>query len=129
MQEESGRIHQPSYRSLILSGQLHKDEPLLLTEFGGISYQPTTADAWFGYGTVVDQDTFLAKYRELLEAILDSPAITGFCYTQLTDTGQETNGLLTAEREPKLDPAVVRAITQRLSAAIPGDVIAQMHKA
>ena len=26
----------------------------------------------------------------------------GFCYTQLADTYQETNGLLTAERVPKM---------------------------
>ncbi len=125
--ERTVRRIQPYYRSLVLSSQHRNNEPVVLTEFGGISYQPTTGEAWFGYGTVVDQDTFLAKYRELLDAILESPALVGFCYTQLTDTGQETNGLLTAEREPKLDPAVVRTITQRLSAAIPGDVIVQMH--
>ncbi len=125
--ERTVREIQPYYHSLVLSSQHRNNEPVVLTEFGGISYQPTTGEAWFGYGTVVDQDTFLAKYRELLDAILESPALVGFCYTQLTDTGQETNGLLSAEREPKLDPAVVRTITQRLSAAIPGDVIVQMH--
>src|SRR5436305_1719870 len=100
----------------------------MLTEFGGISYRPGTSEPWFGYGTVTDSNAFLSKYRELVDAILDSPAIAGFCYTQLTDTGQETNGLLTAEREPKLDPAAVRQITSRSSAAVPGDVIRQMQK-
>ena len=61
--------------------------------------------------TGTSRDAYLAKYRELVEAILDSPALAGFCYTQLTDTAQETNGLLTADRVPKLDPAAVRAIT------------------
>ncbi|HLL79928.1 MAG TPA: hypothetical protein VKT25_10540, partial [Ktedonobacteraceae bacterium] len=55
-----------------------------------------------------------------------SPAIAGFCYTQLTDVEQETNGLLTAKREPKLNPAAVREITTQVSAAVPGDVITKM---
>ncbi|HKF37987.1 MAG TPA: hypothetical protein VKB35_13915, partial [Ktedonobacteraceae bacterium] len=56
-----------------------------------------------------------------------SPALAGFCYTQLTDTGQETNGLLTAEREPKLDPASVREITGKASAAVAGAVTNQVQ--
>ncbi len=31
------------------------------------------------------------------------PALAGFCYTQLTDTYQEANGLLYADRRPKVD--------------------------
>jgi hypothetical protein len=62
---------------------------------------------------VANPDAYLAKYRELVDAILDSPAIAGFCYTQLTDTAQETNGLLTENRVPKFDPQAVRAITSR----------------
>lgn len=60
---------------------------------------------------------------------MSSLAIAGFCYTQLTDVEQEMNGLLTAAREPKLDPADVRAVTTQLSAAVPGDVITKMLKA
>lgn len=120
---------QPSYRFVILPGYHNEGEPIMLTEVGGISYQPGTNQSWFGYGTVTDQHAFLAKYQELIDAILDSPAVAGFCYTQLTDTGQETNGLLTAEREAKLDVKRVHAITSRPSTAVPGDIIAQMQKA
>lgn len=119
---------QPSYRFVALPGYQHTNEPIMLTEFGGISYHPHPGAHWYGYGTVQDRDAFLDKYRELVEALLDSPAVAGFCYTQLTDTEQESNGLLTANREPKLDPAAVRAITQRASAAIPGDLISHMQK-
>jgi beta-galactosidase/beta-glucuronidase len=100
-------------RALVAGGHGKKDEPVMLTEFGGIGYRPEPGVEWFGYGTVTDRDAYLAKYRELVDAILDSPAIAGFCYTQLTDTAQETNGLLTADRVPKLDPEAVRAITAR----------------
>jgi hypothetical protein len=100
-------------RALIVGAYVKTDEPVMLTEFGGLSYRPEPGVEWYGYGTVTDRDAYLAKYRELVEAILDSPALAGFCYTQLTDTAQETNGLLTADREPKLDPEAVRAITAR----------------
>jgi len=119
---------QPHDRALALPGYQRTNEPIMLTEFGGISYYPQPGEPWHGYGTVTSSDAFLSKYRELVDAILDSPAIAGFCYTQLTDTDQETNGLLTAEREPKLDPAAIRQITSRSSAAVPGDVIRQMQK-
>lgn len=41
-----------------------------------------------------------------------SRALAGFCYTQLTDTGQETNGLLTAGREPKIPVERVRRLVR-----------------
>jgi hypothetical protein len=51
--------------------------------------------------------------RELVGAVVDSTSITGFSYTQLTDTEQEQNGLLTADREPKASVAALRrAVTQ-----------------
>jgi hypothetical protein len=99
----------------------------MLTEFGGISYAPAAGAPWHGYGTVTTAAAFLAKYRDLLDAVLDSPVVSGFCYTQLTDTEQETNGLLTADRVPKLDPAALRAITRRASAAVPGEVISDIQ--
>jgi hypothetical protein len=86
-------------------------------------------ERWFGYGTVSSAEAYLAKYEELIGAILDCPTIAGFCYTQLTDTEQETNGLLAADRTPKLDPAAVAAITKRPSRAVPGEVLANIQSA
>jgi hypothetical protein len=95
----------------------------MLTEFGGINFDPDPERAWWGYGRTQDPETYLAKYTELLDAVLDSPMIAGFCYTQFADTEQESNGLVTAERTPKLDPEAVRAVTRRPSKAVPGEVI------
>ena len=64
------------------------------------------------------------RRREIVDAVLDSPTIAGFCYTQLTDTEQETNGLLTADRTSKLDQREVHRINSRPSRAIPGDIVA-----
>jgi beta-galactosidase/beta-glucuronidase len=102
---------QPYFRPLLLPGVTRGDRPVLLTEFGGISYR-AGEDFWNGYGAADDEDDFLRRYRDLLEAVHDSTVLAGFCYTQLADTEQERNGLLTADREPKVDPAVLRAITR-----------------
>jgi hypothetical protein len=42
--------------------------------------------------------------------------VAGFCYTQLTDVEQEVNGLLTFDRKPKFDPAVIKAVNQQKAA-------------
>jgi hypothetical protein len=69
---------------------------------------PPISLLWARNGTVTTTEAFLARYEELLAGVLDSPAIAGCCYARLTDTEQETNGLLTADRTPKLDPAAER---------------------
>ena len=113
---------QPYYRPLVLPDLVVQQQPMLLSEFGGISYRAGEG-AWTGYGAVHDDDEFRRRYADLVTAVLDSPVLAGFCYTQLTDTEQERNGLLTADREPKIDTAALRAVTQRVAAAVPGDAI------
>jgi hypothetical protein len=98
--------------TLHVEGYEGHGEPFMITEFGGLSYRPEAGEEWFGYGTVADAASYLAKYRELVEAVLACPQVAGFCYTQLTDTRQETNGLLTEDRKPKLDAREIRAITR-----------------
>src|SRR5437763_3938090 len=53
---------QPGYRSLELPGYHYTSEPIMLTEFGGISYRPSSDAPWHGYGTVTDREAFLSKY-------------------------------------------------------------------
>ena len=118
---------QPHYRTIVLPEYRRTGEPVVLTEMGGISYAPSPGERWFGYGTVSSPDEFLAKYEDLISAIMDCSTIAGFCYTQLTDTEQETNGLLLADRTPKLDVEAVRRINRRTSKAIPGELIANIQ--
>jgi beta-galactosidase/beta-glucuronidase len=127
--ERTIREVRPHYRTIAFPDAKRTVEPVMLTEFGGISYTPLAGARWFGYGTAGSSDAFLEKYEELISAILDSAAIAGFCYTQLTDTEQETNGLLTEDRSPKLDVAAICAINQRPSKAVPGEVISQIQYA
>ncbi|GHE94892.1 beta-galactosidase [Amycolatopsis deserti] len=108
----------PGGRRLLL-GDLAPGRPVMLTEFGGLSYVPAEDEKWFGYSTVADDEELVARLDQLVTAVLSSPALAGFCYTQLTDTEQERNGLLTADRTPKVDPARIRAILTRPAAAVP----------
>lgn len=99
----------PAGRRLVLSGDV-TDLPVMLTEFGGISFDVhRTEDAW-GYSAATSTDDFGARLRELMSAIHDSSALAGYCYTQLTDTLQETNGLVGADRVPKLPLEEIREI-------------------
>ncbi|HYV97336.1 MAG TPA: hypothetical protein VE967_07795, partial [Gemmatimonadaceae bacterium] len=56
----------------------------------------------------------LGRYQDLMEGIASLPFVAGFCYTQLTDIEQELNGLLSFDRQPKVDPETVAAMHRRL---------------
>jgi beta-galactosidase/beta-glucuronidase len=99
----------PAGRTLILSGDV-SDAPIMLTEFGGISYQVDAQQGAWGYSAARSPEDFATRLGSLLAAVHDSGVLAGFCYTQLTDTLQETNGLVGADRAPKLPIQRIRAI-------------------
>ena len=121
--EDSFRTLRPWHHALLSGGHSLGGEPVMVTEFGGLSFGPKPGEAWFGYGTAKDAVSLLAKYAELVSALLASTALAGFCYTQLTDTEQENNGLLTAGRQPKLDIDAIRAINTSPSGSVPSEVL------
>jgi hypothetical protein len=92
----------------------YRGEPLLVTEFGGLRL---SGSAGWGYLDVGDSDQFVATYHDLIEGLMRSSAVAGFCYTQLTDVEQEQNGLLAYDRTPKVEPDRIRPITQAPSGA------------
>lgn len=114
---------QPGYRLVLLAGAARDGHPVLISEFGGISLDVEQREGWRGYGSVGTAEELLTGYTDLVGALLASPAVVGFCWTQLTDTQQERNGLLTAQREPKVPLAQIRRVTSRVSAAVPGDAV------
>lgn len=115
----------PGGRVLTLDGYPHRGQPVLLTEFGGIAYSkcpaPGVAQTW-GYTTVTDDAAFEQRYTALLDVITHLPILAGFCYTQFTDTFQEANGLLCADRTPKVPLARIALATRRSRSDIPGVV-------
>ncbi|HYY10492.1 MAG TPA: glycoside hydrolase family 2 TIM barrel-domain containing protein [Kineosporiaceae bacterium] len=114
---------QPGYRTLLLDGARWEGQPVVVSEFGGVSYVMDDEESWGGYGAVRTEKDLLDRYRQLVDALIDSPAVAGFCWTQLTDTLQEKNGLLTEQRVPKVEAALIRRINRRPAAAVPADEI------
>ncbi|MBA2666415.1 MAG: glycoside hydrolase family 2 [Trueperaceae bacterium] len=108
--------HRPSGRRVFLDAELvavdtrRGGRPVLLTEFGGVRIA-RRGPGW-GYAQVADAEALLERYRALLAAVHESDVLAGFCYTQLTDTFQEQNGLLTMDRRPKADTAALALATR-----------------
>lgn len=113
----------PGRRRVLLQPEADHGQPVMITEFGGISYLPDDGRRWFGYSTVDGEQDFLDRLRDLVTAITDQPGLAGFCYTQLTDTAQEINGLLRADRTPKLPMAAVREIVTTPARSIPSQEV------
>ncbi|MEU2350968.1 glycoside hydrolase family 2 TIM barrel-domain containing protein [Modestobacter sp. NPDC049651] len=112
----------PAGRRIRLAGGRDADQPLMLTEFGGVRYTPGLAggdERTWGYSTASDAEDFARRLGDLLGAVHASPALAGFCYTQLTDTLQEANGLLDDQRKPKIPVEQLRAIITGRVADLP----------
>ncbi len=89
-------------------GYAYRGQPIILSEFGGIAFK---SESGWGYGNQVDsEESFLARFRSITQAIKDIDYICGFCYTQVTDVQQEVNGLLYEDRTPKIAMEKIRAI-------------------
>ncbi|HHV09871.1 MAG TPA: glycoside hydrolase family 2 [Clostridiales bacterium] len=100
----------PAGRALYVKGGQYHNEPVIISEFGGISFEKNGAKGW-GYSNASSEEDFLKRYREVVTPLLQSGNIQGFCYTQLTDVEQEINGLLTYDRKPKADLEEIKRIT------------------
>ena len=107
----------PGGRILTLDGYPHRGQPIVLTEFGGITYakkpEAGVKNVW-GYSLAASDQEFLDSYRRLLEVVNETVMFSGFCYTQFADTFQEANGLLTADRSPKLPLDQIFAATRNV---------------
>lgn len=116
----------PGPRRIHLGSPTRDGQPLMLSEFGGLSYTPAAGSQWFGYRTVADAEELVGAYERLVTALVSSAQVAGYCYTQLTDTEQEVNGLLTAEREHKVDPAAIRRVNSLPAASVPTEELVQL---
>jgi beta-galactosidase/beta-glucuronidase len=99
----------PGGRVLTLDGYPHQGQPIMLTEFGGIAYGKE--EQIWGYVRSTEVSELQSRYTALLAAIHSVELFSGFCYTQLTDTFQEANGLLYADRTPKFPIEAMAAAT------------------
>jgi hypothetical protein len=91
----------PGGRLLVLEGHPQVDVPLMLTEFGGIALARSQPGTW-GYTVCRTAEEFARQYERMLHVVRNLALLAGFCYTQFSDTYQEANGLLNADRTPKI---------------------------
>lgn len=104
----------PAGRSLYADGYSYQGEPIMLTEFGGVSFQTEVEKGW-GYTSADSSEELLQTYARMIQAIGESTALSGYCYTQLTDVEQEINGLLTYDREKKVDAPRIKALNDSIT--------------
>ena len=93
------RRERPGGRSLVLEGKRHEHQPIVLTEFGGLTH--SQEEHTWGYDRVSSSEELASRYTALLDTLHRLNVFAGFCYTQFADTYQEANGLLMADRTPK----------------------------
>lgn len=79
-----------------------KKSPWLLSEYGGFGWYLSNEA-----GSVED------KIERYTDDIVNSGIFAGYCLTQLYDVGNETNGLLTADRRSKVNECRMRRINGR----------------
>ena len=75
----------------------------IINEFGGLTLPiagHTSIDTVYGYDAYEDQTSWRQAFLALMDTVcgLEEQGLAGFCYTQLTDVEEETNGILTYDR-------------------------------
>jgi hypothetical protein len=103
------RRERPGGRLLLLGEQGAPDQPIVLSEFGGIAC-PGSPGTW-GYSQCDTPEQLAHRYSTLLGVVRSLAVFSGFCYTQFADTYQEANGLVRADRTPKMPIDVIRRAT------------------
>lgn len=89
----SGRTGHP----YMLPGEEYKGQPIMLTEFGG---KRSSISAGWGYDDAeLDGKTFKDAVNDDIKRAERLKLFSGYCYTQLTDVYQETNGILNMDRQ------------------------------
>ncbi len=91
-------------------GYSYEGQPIIMSEFGGTAYTGETNDVCWGYGNgVADDSEYIGRLTGLVNAV-NRMNISGYCYTQITDVEQEVNGILRADRTPKVSLENIRKI-------------------
>jgi beta-galactosidase/beta-glucuronidase len=104
------RRERPGGRLLVLEADRHAGLPIVLSECGGIALSGG-AGTW-GYSNADGEEDLASRYERLLAAVRSVGMLSGFCYTQFADTYQEANGLLFADRRPKIPLARIAMATR-----------------
>lgn len=105
----ASKLYHNLAKSAMAEGYAYKGQPVIISEYGGISF--TGDDASWGYGGKVrTEEEFLSRFEDITNAIKKLPYVCGYCYTQVTDVQQETNGLMDSKRNYKVNPDAIKKI-------------------
>lgn len=86
----------------------YNNQPIIISEFGGASLASSTG---WGYGTKIsDLNKYIEQLKNIFNAIYSLDYISGYCYTQVSDVEQETNGLFYEDRTLKVDINILKEI-------------------
>lgn len=109
----------------------YQGQPYFVSEYGGIWWNPALVEAGeddsarnqsWGYGQRVESvQEWHERFEGLTLVLMDDPMIFGYCYTQLTDTFQEENGIYDSHRRPKFDIGQIREVQLKVAAYEMGD--------
>lgn len=93
---------------LFSGNYVYNGQPVVMSEYGGITLN---SDKGWVYGKPVkDEMEFLDRFGRLNDAIRKTKYICGYCYTQLTDVQQESNGLVYEDRNDKFSSETINQI-------------------
>lgn len=106
---ENLQTQQPTFRRLFAHDEMYQGQPLILSEYGGVSSQADVNDEFFGYFVYKTKEDVINRLRSLQLKVLEAN-FRGFCFTQLSDVEQETNGLLDKKHNPKFDVKILNDI-------------------
>ena len=104
-------ILQPMFRKAISYNEKYSNQPIILTEYGGLSCKDDVNDKFYGYHVNNNKEALIENFKILQANVYKCPFV-GFCYTQLTDVKQETNGLLYQNRKAKFELEEIRKIIE-----------------
>lgn len=104
------KIAHGGYKFAFAEKYHYQGQPIIISEYGGIALSMN--DGWGYNGKAKDEEELVLQYRNLTMAIRSCERIGGYCYTQLTDTYQEVNGLLDENHKPKTDLSKIKRINE-----------------
>lgn len=91
----------PSGRRMFVGMHRYEGQPIIVSEFGGMAFDADKDGSTWGYSSVSNPEEFASIIGQMCKVLGPESGLIGFCYTQLTDTMQEANGLLDENRNPK----------------------------
>lgn len=101
-------------RYAMCEGWEYNGQPIMITEFGGAAYEKDLVGTAWGYGPKVrTDDEFIARFESLIKGLNDLDFSSGYCYTQVSDVQQEVNGMLSEDRQFKVNPKLIKEIQDK----------------